>query len=155
MPISMHDLPMDDSGVLPAGMWKVVLRDNLTDGFSGCIFERGVSVLPINGRALVRLVVGMPVIGALRVEGGPFAVGDVSKLGTASGRAPADHPVDAADPATPPAASDSAQPKTMAELEALTDERLRKLGAELGAEAGWKILRLRRYVARELDIEGA
>lgn len=152
--ISIDTLPKDDSGVQPAGMWLAVLRDNLTDGFAGCIFQEGVLTAPINGRALVRLVVGMPVIGAMRVEGEPFAIGDVSRLMPEAPAAPA--PVPAAEPAKPVAPSAPASPTTKAELQAMPESELRALATRLGGEgAAWKLGRVRRFVADELGIEGA
>jgi hypothetical protein len=79
MPLSYTDLPMDD-GFLPAGKWLVQMRDPITDSFAGAAFKAGITVEPINGRLLKRLVTFMKVDGALRVEGEPCELGDCSTL---------------------------------------------------------------------------
>lgn len=80
--LSLSDLPRDDSGLIPAGEWLAILRDEISDSFAGMRFVLGVMQDPIKGNQLVRLVATMAVLGALRVSGGePMALGDTSKLG--------------------------------------------------------------------------
>lgn len=150
--ISIHELPADD-GYLPAGKWMVALRDNLNDSLAGTSFRAGLTVAPVDGRLLKRLVTFMPVVGALRVEGSPCRLGDVSRL---TGEAPAPVVVaPVAAPAVEPAKAGPA-PTNAAELARLDEPALRALCAEMGIEVDgrWGIGRVRREVARELDIEG-
>lgn len=160
MALSISDLPMDD-GYLPAGKWMVVLRDNLNDGLGGCAFRHGITTAPVDGRLLKRLVTFMPVAGALRVEGAPLAIGDVSRLGVPSAPAPA--PVPVAEPAAAVSMATVTAPAThaptsRAELNALSEPSMRKLVAEMGEDEGsrtWAPKRMRRFIADELGIEGA
>jgi hypothetical protein len=78
--LSIEDLPKDDSGLIPAGMWHVALRDNLTDGFAGMAFQDGVTIRPIDGRSIVRLTVNMGIVGAIRVEGAPWELGETHRI---------------------------------------------------------------------------
>lgn len=77
--LSLTDLPMDD-GALPAGKWVVHLRDGITDSFGGATFRGGITVHPVDGRFLKRLVIFQPVVGAMRVVGEPCELGDCSAL---------------------------------------------------------------------------
>jgi hypothetical protein len=86
--LDIGKLPQDD-GFLPAGMWHVALRDNLTDALAGAVFRNGLTVHPVNGRLLKRIVTFMGVVGALRVEGTPCALGDCSRLLPAKSEMPA------------------------------------------------------------------
>jgi hypothetical protein len=78
--LSIEDLPKDDSGLIPAGMWHVALRDNLTDGFAGMAFQDGVTIRPIDGRSVVRLAANMGIVGAIRVEGEPCELGATHRI---------------------------------------------------------------------------
>jgi hypothetical protein len=78
--LSIEDLPKDDSGLIPAGMWHVALRDNLTDGFAGMAFQDGVTIRPIDGRSIVKLTVNMGIVGAIRVEGAPCELGETRRI---------------------------------------------------------------------------
>jgi len=152
--LSFDQLPMDD-GFLPAGKWLVVLRDNLNDSLAGTSFRDGVTALPVNGQLLKRIVTFLPTVGALRVEGSPCALGDVSRL-----QAPAPAPVlPAAPPVQLPAALTPAGlsvPTTAAELLGLDDKVLHALCEEMGAKdtKRWSLKALRRFAAEELGIEG-
>lgn len=168
--ISITDLPQDDSGLIPAGLWLAALRDNLSDGFAGMTFQDGLLTSPITGRMLVRLVATMSVVGALRVEGGdPCEVGDVSRMLFVLGSrivealdvvktvepvtVPVAEPVAAQQAAPEPEGSPST-PVNQAELYALSETQLRTIAEEMGAtDKRWKLQKLRNFIADELGID--
>lgn len=150
--LSMDQLPMDD-GYLPAGKWLVALRDNLNDSLAGASFKDGLTLEPVNGRLLKRLVTFMPVLGALRVEGDPCALGDVSRLLPAREPEP---PAAIKEPEreTPAPDSHDVAPASWAELAALDEPRLRALAAEHGFnDLRLRVQRIRKLLADELGIE--
>ena len=167
--ISITDLPQDDSGLIPAGLWLAALRDNLSDGFAGMTFQDGLLTTPITGRMIVRLVATMPVIGVLRVEGDPCEVGDVSRLlaGRASRIIEVACVIKTVEPVTVPVAEPIAAlqappgpegspstPVNQTELYALSETHLRALAEEMGAtDKRWKVQKLRNFIADELGIE--
>jgi hypothetical protein len=174
MTISQADLPHDDSGMLPAGIWRAVLRDPITDGFAGMSFEQGVSA-PMAGRSLWKLVIAMPVVGALRVEGEPCELGDVSRLRedgavavleeTRAARSRANAAVLAPEPAPEPVFVELApeqpkvvhaelsMPETMADIAKLDEKSAREVAAKLGnLDTTLRLPRLRRFIAEELGL---
>lgn len=161
--LSRTDLPQDDIGLVPAGLWLVALHDPISDGFAGHAFVSGISQTPLAGRTLMRLVSCMGVVGALRVEGEPFSVGDVSRLALPVIVAPVAPsapvvavPVLFSAPAPKLPTAPAAGPTTAAELDAMTETQLRVLAAKMGATDGrWGLSKLRNFVADELGIEYA
>ncbi len=158
--LSLDQLPKDD-GYLPAGMWMVALRDHFSDSMGGATFYAGLTVRPVTGKQVKHFVTFLPVVGVLRVEGASCSIGDVSRLLPAEAVQPAAAQAVApvAQPAQPdltrPATvQDGRAPTTKSELMALSETDLRALAVEMGAESGWKLGRIRRFVADELGIEG-
>ncbi len=77
--LSIDDLPYVNGGVL--GMWLIQLRDSINSHHAGVAWEGGKSMQPVTGAVLRRFVAASNnVIGALRVEGEPHALGDCSTL---------------------------------------------------------------------------
>jgi hypothetical protein len=165
MTVSIFDLPKDDCEVLPAGKWLAVLADRITDSFGAMSFRDGVSTFPIDGRALMKACTFFVVDGVKRVEGEPCVIGDISRLAGLSVEvvqpvvvpvAVAEKPVSAVatpGPAKAVAPQVSAAPKNMAELEALDEESLRKLGAKHGlTDRRWSTHKLVRELADELNL---
>jgi hypothetical protein len=168
--LSIEDLPKDDSGLIPAGMWHVALRDNLTDGFAGMAFQDGVTIRPIDGRSVVKLTVNMGIVGAIRVEGAPCEIGETHRIFAAH---PAHHTVEAIADAGPTVATKPAEPEptaaapepqeapqalpptptSLAELDALTEAEARALAAEMGStDKRWSVQKVRRFIADELGL---
>lgn len=78
--LSIEQLPYDANGGL-VGKWLVQLRDEFNSHHAGVLWEKGRSVAPVTGQVLRRFVAASNnVVGALRVEGEPCALGDVSTL---------------------------------------------------------------------------
>jgi hypothetical protein len=78
--ISLADLPFSSSGALE-GLWHFRLRDSITTQMATVELQDGRTVKPVNGHLLRRFVVGMgSVTGAVRVEGEPCRIGDVTGL---------------------------------------------------------------------------
>jgi hypothetical protein len=169
MTISQADLPHDDSGILPAGMWRAVLRDPLTDGFAQMAFEQGVSA-PMTGRSLWRLVIAMPVIGAMRIEGDACEIGDCSRLKPQTFTVKVPDKVFQETVATVTAATKAvveplastvvtseqtgAKISTWRELVAMSEDKVRALATELGNDdLRARVGKLRRFIADELGIE--
>lgn len=169
--LSIDDLPKDDSGLIPAGLWHVELAANLTDGFAGMSFERGLSTRPLDGRSLVRVTANMGILGAVRIEGAPCELGEVARIRTMLGTSASAPAVPAAVPAAAPAKAPEAEPvpeapapqeapqalpptpTSLAELEALTEAEARALAAEMGStDKRWSVQKVRRFVADELGL---
>jgi len=177
--LSLSDLPHDDSGLIPAGEWHAVLREEISDSMAGMRFVLGVTQDPLAGRQLVWLVATMAVLGALRVSGGePMALGDTSKLGQAKApaKAPAPAPLQVQAPAPmqapakqmapvtrPPqevaarpqegAAVAQVTPTSLAEVEALGEPEARAMAAELGcSDKRWSVQKVRTFIADELGL---
>lgn len=131
--MQLDQLPRDDSGIV-TGLWKLRHRSaDFTADLGPLAFRDGVTVEPLGGLVLVRMMV---------------ALGDAVDA----------EPWDGAQPAQPVTRSSSAEPgvpTTAAELMELSEERLRALAAERGLRDGRvRVPRLRRYLADELGIEG-
>lgn len=101
MTISMTDLPYSPSGAVE-GLWHFQLRDSLNTQMATAVIENGRTVIPVSGAILKRFVVLMgSVVGAVRVEGEPYRIGDVSALVPAEAPVPVEAKPIAVEPAKP------------------------------------------------------
>jgi hypothetical protein len=131
----LDQLPRDDNGIV-IGAW--LLRHRVpgytVDHGAPLSFVDGVTVAPLFGRALERAMSGLG--DEVEAEQAPETSAPAAESSATT-------------------SSHATSPSTLAELDALTEEELRTLAIEKGADGRWKVGRLRRYLARELEIEGA
>ena len=80
MTLSLADLPFNPDGAID-GLWLFRVREALTTQMATAELVDGKTIRPVNGLILKRFVVGMgSVVGAVRVEGEPCQIGDVTGL---------------------------------------------------------------------------
>jgi hypothetical protein len=132
----LDELPRDDNGAV-LGLWKLRHRQPDFSVALGIVsFERGVSTEPLSSPAIDRVMAGL----GADVDAEPW-------------EGAGDH---VSEPTTPAPQGKPSVPTTAADLEALTEDQLRSIAADLGVtDARWKAQRLRRYIADELGIEDA
>lgn len=135
--MQLEQLPRDGSGIV-VGLWKLRHRSATFSADIGPLsFREGVSVAPIGGLVLTRVMASLG--------------GDVEAFQDTEPAATGLEPVSAA---LAPAQSAPRQP-TATELTAMSEPVLRDLAAKLGlSDPRMRIQRVRRWVAEELGVEG-
>ena len=151
----MHvvELPRDENGTA-IGQWRLRHRNpDYSDDLGAACFRGGVTVKPLEGRDLDRIVAALGEDLSLEpwdAPSEPHRGAQEPETGNQASERESAPPA----PRQPASAAQITTPTSEQELLGLSEEQLRDLAAELGAtDRRWKVQKLRRFIADELSIE--
>ena len=148
--MQVNELPRDENGAV-LGTWRLRHRQpDFSDPLGGIDFRAGVSMHPVSGRQLER------VLGAMgdEIDAEPWDEQRDESTPAERRDEPAHEPAHTEVPTQESAGEVFCTPTNADELRALGEPALRAVAAELGAsDRRWGVAKLRRFIADELGIE--